>query len=118
MSEVVIPAGQCLIWGCDKPLRAADGTKMGSRSMCWQHLKQAQREGDLIPWRRRPKRKQRCAMCNNWAIWRLGSQSGPGGQPLCHAHYASQWRQTTPNRADVLRRDRERKRAKRELEAA
>lgn len=42
------PTGFCIVWNCGKPLKDKNGKPLGRRGMCWRHLKQAQRAGDLV----------------------------------------------------------------------
>lgn len=95
--------GVCVIWDCQKPLRDADGKRLGVRGMCWKHLKQAQRAGDLVPINGLPKGEP-CRKCRRKVKHYTGLR-------LCNNCYQRMNRQASPNRAAMLARQREWKRA-------
>lgn len=100
MSEVALRPDRCVIWRCGKPLRDTSGKPKGSRGYCWEHLKQAQRAGDLLPYVPQP---QRCIECGGTLqLKRLARWQG-----RCRRCYDRLWRRTSPTYKEY---DRERKR--------
>jgi hypothetical protein len=94
----------CYVWRCGRPLRdPVTGKQKGARGMCWKHLKQAQRAGDLLPASEVEKPLVICRLCGRPAMRYPVAR-------LCTKHYVQENRQSSPQREDRLARDRERKR--------
>lgn len=86
-SEVNLPAGRCLIWGCKKSLEESydDGSPKARRGMCRTHYEELLKSGELV--RLRLKVLGKCAECDEPAVLHGKKRNGRTSVPLCRLHY-------------------------------